>query len=70
VTGLVASGDLTSGQGEALILELRDNNGDAGKVRAFLNKVAAFLSEGILTQEQADELQYWGDLLLLVVTGG
>ncbi|HVK10312.1 MAG TPA: hypothetical protein VM597_16210 [Gemmataceae bacterium] len=68
VNDLVASGVLTSGQGEALYLTLRDNNGDAGKVQAFLNQVAAFFIAEVLTQDQADELQYWGDILLLAVT--
>jgi hypothetical protein len=65
---LVAAGRLTGGQGEALILNLRDNNGDAGKVQAFLNQVAAFLQGGILTQAEADALLSWGNLLLLRVT--
>src|SRR5262249_35028685 len=43
VQALVSTGVLTSGQGDALFINLRDNNGDAGKVRAFLNQVQGFL---------------------------
>jgi hypothetical protein len=68
VYALVAAGRLTGGQGEALILQLRDNNGDAGKVEAFLNQVAAFLHADILTQTEADALLVLGDSLLLGVT--
>jgi hypothetical protein len=68
VNALVASGVLTSGQGEALNLNLRENNGDAGKVQAFLNQVAAFLNGGILTQAEADVLLHLGNNLLLSVT--
>ena len=68
VNGLVASGRLTSGQGEALNLNLRGNNGDAGKVQAFLNQVAAFRQAGILTQAEADPLLVLGNILLLSVT--
>jgi hypothetical protein len=68
VNALVASGVLTSGQGEALNLNLRDNNGDTGKVQAFLNQVAGFLNGGILTQAEADVLAGHGNILMLGVT--
>jgi CSLREA domain-containing protein len=59
---------LTDGQKEALILNLRDNNGDAGKVQAFLNQVSAFLTAGNLPPEEAAQFSYWGNILLLSVT--
>ena len=63
-----ATGRLTSGQAEALHLNLRDNNGDTGKVQAFLNQVAAFLSGSILTPAEADALLGPGNVLLLGVS--
>jgi hypothetical protein len=68
INTLVASGVLTGGQGEALNLNLRENNGDAGKVQAFLNQVSAFLGGGILTPAQADALRGPGNVLLLGVS--
>jgi hypothetical protein len=56
VQALVSDGVRTRGQRQALSLSLKNNNGDAGKVRAFLNKVQDFLATGILTQAQADSL--------------
>ena len=64
IQALVSSGALTSGQGEALTINLRDNNGDAGKVQAFLNQVAALLNGGILNQAQANALLGLGNNLL------
>ncbi len=68
VAALHAAGVLNSGQAESLKLILRDNNGDAGKVQAFLNEVAALLNATILTQAQADVLLGLGNILLLSVT--
>jgi MBG domain (YGX type) len=65
VNTLVAAGQLSAAQAEALNLNLRDNNGDAGKVQAFLNQVAAFISGGILTQAEAGSLLDGGNILLL-----
>jgi FG-GAP-like repeat/Cadherin domain/FG-GAP repeat len=64
VDALVAAGVLNKGRGKALNLNLKDNNGDGGKVRAFLNQVRAFLQAGILTQAQADSLLVPGKILL------
>lgn len=70
VNALRDAGVLNRGQANSLTvkLNLHDNNGDAGKVRSFLNHVEAFLNAGILTQEQADDLLSWGNILLLSVT--
>jgi hypothetical protein len=59
---------LTGGQEQALRINLRDNGGDAGTVRAFLNRVQAFLGAGILTQTQADAPLGPGNVLLVSVT--
>ena len=48
--------------------DLTGNDGDIGKVQAFLNEVAADLNAGILTQSQVDALLYGGNILLLGVT--
>jgi hypothetical protein len=68
VQALVSTGVLTSGQGRALSINLQNNNGDAGKVRAFLNKVQAFFDAGILNQYQANALLEPGNSLLLSVS--
>jgi hypothetical protein len=70
VSALQTAGVLNQGQANSLIvkLDLQGNNGDVGKVQSFLNKVAADLKAGILTQAQADALLYWGNILLLSVT--
>ncbi len=68
VNALVADGVLNEGQGESLMIFLRDNNGDIGKVQSFLNELAAFVNAGILTQEQADPLLLLGNFLLLSVS--
>jgi len=68
VQALVRDGVLTSGQGEALSINLRDNHGDIGKVQAFLNQVKAFLQAGILNQAQANSLLQPGNFLLISVT--
>jgi hypothetical protein len=58
VSALQAAGMLNQGLVNSLIvkLNLKGNNGDIGKVQAFLNEVAADLNAGILTQAQADAL--------------
>jgi len=68
VQALVHDGVLTSGQGDALSISLRDNHGDIGKVQAFLNQVKAFLQAGILNQTQAGSLLGPGNILLISVT--
>src|SRR5262249_11322 len=68
VQAMVRAGVLTSGQGEALSINLRDNHGDIGKVQAFLNQVKAFLQAGILNQAQADSLLDPGNILYLSVS--
>jgi type VI protein secretion system component Hcp len=68
VEALVAAAVLNQGQGNALKLNLKGNNGDAGKVQAFLNKVDALLQAGILSQAQANALLVPGNILLLSVT--
>jgi hypothetical protein len=69
VGSLQAAGVLNQGQANSLIakLDLKGNNGDLGKVQAFLNEVAADLSADILTQAQADALLYWDNILVLSV---
>jgi hypothetical protein len=74
VRALQTAGVLNQGQANSLIVKL-DNLQAAhtdkvliGKVKAFLSEVAAYLSAGILTQAQADDLSYWGNILLLSVT--
>jgi hypothetical protein len=70
VTALQTAGVLNHGQANSLIvkLNLKGNNGDIGKVQAFLNEVQADLNAGILTQAQADALLGPGNILLLSVT--
>jgi hypothetical protein len=70
VSALQAAGVLNKGQANSLIvkLDLKGNNGDSGKVGAFLNEVAAYLNAGILAQAQADALLGPGNILLLSVT--
>lgn len=70
VRALQTAGVLNNGLANSLIvkLNLKDNNGDSGKVQAFLNEVQADLNAGILTQAQADDLLGPGNLLLLSVS--
>jgi hypothetical protein len=70
VSALQAAGVLNQGQANSLIvkLNLKGNNGDIGKVQAFLDEVRADRSAGVLTQAQADALLGPGNILLLSVT--
>ena len=70
VSALQTAGVLNQGQANSLIvkLNLKGNNGDIGKVQAFLDEVQADVAAGILTQAQAAPLMYYGDILLLSVT--
>jgi hypothetical protein len=70
VSTLQAAGFLNNGQANSLIvkLNLKANNGDVGKVQAFLNEVTADLNAGLLTRAQGDALRGSGNLLLLGVT--
>jgi uncharacterized delta-60 repeat protein len=68
INTLLAAGTITSGQAEALSFMLKDNNGDAGKVQAFLNEVQAYINAGILSAEQAEDLLSSGNLLLISVS--
>jgi hypothetical protein len=70
VAALQGPGGLNQGQANSLIvtLNLKGNNGDIGKVQAFLDEVQADVAAGILTQAQAAPLMYYGDILLLSVT--
>src|SRR5262249_29250583 len=68
VDALVAAAVLNAGQGNALKLNLKDNNGDIGKVQAFLNQVNDFVAQGILSQDQAHDLLWLGNILLISVT--
>jgi hypothetical protein len=70
VSALQTAGVLNHGQANSLIvkLNLKGNNGDVGKVQAFLNEVADFLHAGILTQAEADALLGPGNILQLSVT--
>jgi hypothetical protein len=66
VDSLYAAGVLNHGQENSLCqkLNLQGNNGDIGKMQAFLNEVQAFVQAGILTQAQAGTLQVPGNNLL------
>jgi hypothetical protein len=70
VSGLQTAGVLNQGQASSLVakLSLQGNNGDVGRVQAFLSEVAAGLGAGMLTQAQAGALLYWGNILPLGVT--
>jgi hypothetical protein len=70
VNALQAGGVLNHGQARSLNakLDLNGTTGDIGKVRGFLNEVAALLDAGVLTQTQADTLVGPGNILLLGVT--
>jgi len=67
---LGAAGVLNQDEANSLIvkLNLKGNNGDIGKVQAYLNEVAAYLNAGILTQAQAGALLGPGNILLLGLT--
>ena len=69
VSALQTAGVLNQGQANSLIvkLNLQGNNGDVGKVQAFLNEVQDDLTSGILTRAQADALLGPGNILLLGV---
>jgi hypothetical protein len=64
-----AAGVLSKGQANSLTvkLALKGNVGDAGKVQAFLNEVAAYQSAGILPTADAQTLLELGNVLLLSV---
>jgi hypothetical protein len=70
VEALRVAGVLNKGQANALTvkLNLKGNNGDAGKVQSFLDQVRNFLAAGLLTQAQADALLGPGTALLLSVS--
>jgi predicted outer membrane repeat protein len=70
VDALTAAGVLNGGQANALDVKLllQGNDGDTGRVQAFLNQVQAFLNAGILNQSQAEALLGPGNILLLSVT--
>jgi hypothetical protein len=67
VAALRDAGVLNKGRANSLLvkLDLKENNGDAGRVQAFLNEVGAFLQAGILSPAQADSLLGPGGVLLL-----
>lgn len=66
VEGLRAAGVLNEGQANSLVvkLDLEDNEGDIGRVQAFLNEVDALLRASILSSAQADALLTPGNILL------
>ena len=70
VTALRSQGVLSSDQANGLLakLNLKGNNGDAGKVSAFVNSVNSLFNSGILTQSEADTLLAAASMLLLSVT--
>jgi hypothetical protein len=70
IDALYAAGVINEGQAEALTFYLKDNNGDAGKVGAFLNEVNAYVLAGILTEEEAGVLLKFGNMLLVSLTTG
>jgi hypothetical protein len=67
VTALQKKGVLNSGLANSLIvkLNLKGNNGDIGKVQAFLSEVNDLLTAGILNPAQAKALSDPGNNLLL-----
>jgi hypothetical protein len=67
VNALRAAGVLNQGRANSLLvkLDLRDNNGDIGRMQAFLNEVGALIDGGVLSQAQADPLLGPGNVLLL-----
>jgi autotransporter-associated beta strand protein len=66
VEALRVAGVLNRGQANSLMtkLDLKNNNGDIGRVQAFLNEVNAYVRAGILTTEQANRLLGAGSMLL------
>jgi hypothetical protein len=64
VSSLQTTDVLNEGQANSLIvkLNLEGDAGDIDQVQDFLNEVAAFRRARILTQDQADELSYWGNI--------
>jgi hypothetical protein len=72
VDALVDAGDLNHGNGNALTskLALKGNNGDTGKVNAFINQINAFVNTGRLTPAQAALLLNGADDLLLSLSLG
>jgi autotransporter-associated beta strand protein len=66
VSALQAAGVLNQGQANSLLvkLNLQDNNGDSGRVEAFLNEVEALFRSGRLSPAQADALWTAGNVLL------
>jgi fibronectin-binding autotransporter adhesin len=66
VNALRATGALNQGQANSLVvkLDLKDNDGDIGRVQAFLDEVGALLGAGILSPAQADILLTAGNILL------
>jgi hypothetical protein len=67
VNSLRDAGVLNRGQANSLNvkLNLQGNNGDVGRVQAFLHEVDALRRAGVLTQEQADSLSGPANDLLL-----
>jgi hypothetical protein len=67
VTALQKKGVLNGGQANSLIvkLNLKGNNGDIGKVQAFLSEVNDLVTAGILNPAQAKALSDPGNNLLL-----
>jgi hypothetical protein len=70
VTDLQKAGVLTRKQVNTLLatLDLKGNDGDAGKVQSFLNEVRGLRQNGTLSAEQAAELLALGEFLLQSVT--
>ena len=68
IQGLVLDGTLNGGQGNALTIGLKGNGGDAGRVQAFLNRLAAYLKAGTLSPEQYAALSAGGRALLASVS--
>lgn len=66
VAALWSAGALNKGQANSLLtkLDLKDNQGDIGRVQALLNEVDALVQAGILSPAQADALRGPGNILL------
>jgi hypothetical protein len=64
VDELVTTGNVNSGQGRALFLNLQGDEEDIDKVQAFLNKIQGFVNGGILSADDAELLLELGNQLL------
>jgi hypothetical protein len=61
---------LTADQASVLLdkFALKGNSGEAGKVGAFVNGAFALRKSGVLTQDLADALIFWANIMLSSIT--